>query len=199
LLLEPNNEEPRTIQGKAMTAQKGKSQSSLRTQILWILAKIGLKVGYQVWITVDDHDTSWDDEQLGTLSIESLPAFGNALTQELVKQMDVVWLQKNNIVAIYGIEQTLKNISVDLLRLCYLRTLLPKHDVHLCIVVSRTYCEKVLLELSRPAFHENEWLRNLAIISSEMLVQHQEHILRWASSPSVIQDLARHLSDVGQS
>jgi hypothetical protein len=180
-------------------AQKEKNQSPSRAQLLWTLAKIGIKVGYQVWIAVGDHSTLWNSERLGTLSLETLPSLGNALVQALVKQVDVVWLQKNTIVAVYEVEQAPKNISVDLLRLCDLRALLPRREVHLCLVAPHKYYEKVQFELSRPTFHKNERLKDLAIISSEMLVQHQEHILRWANSPSVIHDLISHLHTVGES
>ena len=62
----------------------------------------------------------------------------------------------------------------------------------LCLVAPQERFEKVQFELSRPAFHMRDVQKYCALISEELLLEQEEHILRWATSPTVIDDLVRH-------
>jgi hypothetical protein len=193
-----NEQHSSAVNGKSAPAAKEKHSSSLHTHLQWLLAKIGWKVGYQVWIAEDKHHIVWNNERLGDLCTERLPSVENPLAQQLMLSADILWLQKNTVIAVYEVVQTVADISPALLRLCDLSNLFPKRDLHLCVIAPHRFFERVLFELSRPTFHKNERLRNLAFISAEMLVQDQEHILRWARSPFVIHDLIDNLSGAAQ-
>ncbi len=62
-------------------------------------------------------------------------------------------------------------------------------QMSLCLVAPQERFEKVEFELSRPAFQMRDMQRHCALLSEELLLEQEEHILRWATSPAVIEDL----------
>jgi hypothetical protein len=129
------------------------------------------------------------NECLGNLSLPSLPILADSGFQKIISGIDVLWLRDDEVVAAYEIEQTSSEVAPSLLRLYDLRALFPHHEVQLCVVAPRNHFEKVQFELSRPTFREQEARKQCALIAEEMLLQQEEHILRWASGLSVIKDL----------
>ncbi len=95
-------------------------------------------------------------------------------------------------IAAYEIEQACTDVSISLLRLYDLKALFPDRQMNLCLVAPQERFEKVQFELSRPAFHLHDIQKYCALISEELLLEQAEHILRWATSPAVIDDLIRH-------
>ncbi len=162
---------------------------SCRTHLQWLLAKIGRKVGCRVWIATSDHEKIYKNERLGDLSLPFLPLLANSAFQKIICRIDVLWLLDDDIVAAYEIEQAHTDVCTSLLRLYDLGALLSSRMPHLCVVAPRDRFGKIRFELSRPTFHAHDMWKRCALISEELLLQHAEHILRWASSPSVVKDL----------
>jgi len=175
--------------GHMDTPRKEKHMTTLHTQLQWLLAKIGHKVGCRVWIASEDHDKVWQNERLGNLSLEALPVLENSHFQQVIRHIDVLWLLKQDVVAAYEIVHATTNMSADLLRLFDLAALFPKRQVQLYVVSPRHQFEHVQFELSRPLFHGYDLRKRCAIVHEELLLQQAEHILRWASSPVVMKDL----------
>jgi hypothetical protein len=193
---EPAAEENRTstvIGGNMDAPRKDKRASTVHTHLQWLLAKLGHKVGCRVWIAHEDHDKIWQDERLGNLSLESFPVLGDSQFQQILQRIDVLWLLKGDVIAAYEIVHATMDVSSDLLRLYDLGALVPKRDVQLCVVTPRTSFEQVQFELTRPIFHEHQLGKRCAVLNGDLLLQQEDHILRWASSPSVIKDLTTYL------
>src|SRR5258706_2045975 len=161
--------------------QEEDPNASRHTHLQWLLAKIGLKVGCQVWIASNDHGKVWKQECLGDLSLPSLPILTGSEFQRIIGRIDVLWLQHNGVVAAYEIERT-TDITTGLLRLYDLGALSSQQQVYLCVVTPKDRVARVQFELSRPTFYGHDLRRHCAIIDEEMLLKHGEHILRWASS-----------------
>lgn len=178
-----------TVNRRSGASHKKERGNSCRTHLQWLLARIGLKVGCQVWIAAGDHSKIWENETLGDLSLPSLAAVVTSDVQRIMGQIDVVWFRKNEVVAAYEIEPSAKNIANSLLCLSDLGVLLPKRDLQFYMVASRAIFEQIQQELSRPTFQKQEIRKRCKFISEESLILHSEHILRWASSPVVIHDL----------
>ena len=172
---------------------KQEQDTSCHTHLQWMLAKIGQKVGCQVWIAINDHSRAWKNERLGDLSIKTLPILVGSAFQRIISRIDVLWLQGDNVVAAYEIEHT-TDISTGLLRLYDLGVLFPERDLSLCIVTPTESLKRVQFELSRPLFEGHEMRKRCTLITEETMLRHEEHILRWAGSPSVIEDLAYRVS-----
>jgi hypothetical protein len=136
----------------------------------------------------------YNEERLGDLSLSSLPTWVDSAFQQVMNHIDILWLRKNEIIAAYEVEQTTVGVSQGLLQLSDVAVLFPKRDVQLCLVTPQRCYEYVQCELSRPIFLHHDMQKRSKIILQECLAQQAEHILRWANSPSVIQDLTLYLS-----
>jgi len=169
--------------------QKNERDTSDHTRIQWLLAKIGYQVGCEVWIAANDHGKSWHGERLGDLSLKTLPPLVDTAFRRIINFIDVLWLRGEDVIAAYEIEHT-TSISSGLLRLYDLDALCPTRIMHLCIVIPNPSLKRIQAVLARPAFQRLHMQERCLIIQEETLLQQAEHILRWASSPSVITRLA---------
>jgi hypothetical protein len=169
-----------------------------QTHIQWLLAKIGLKVGCDVWVAVDDHEKMYHEETLGSLSLPSLPGSIDAAVQQSIQHIDILWLRKQEVIAAYEVAPTAKDISRCLLQLSDLAVLFPKREVQFCVVTPQKCFEQVQCELTHPIFQRYDLQKRSRAIIQEHLIQHAEHILRWANSPAVVRDLTMYLSASGE-
>ena len=181
-----------TASGQPSDAKGSGEGIACRTHLQWLLAKIGHKVGCQVWIASGDHNKACNNERLGNLSLPSLPILTDSTFQRVIGKIDVLWLIDQEVIAAYEIEQACTDVSISLLRLYDLKALFPDRQMTLCLVAPQERFEKVQFELSRPAFHLRDRQQYCALISEELLLEQEEHILRWATSPVVIDNLIRH-------
>src|SRR5258708_5871955 len=173
-------------------SQKSEQERSDHTHIQWLLAKIGYQVGCDVWIAANDHSKSWNGERLGALSLKTLPPLMDTASRRLINLIDVLWLRGDEVVAAYEIEHT-TSISSGLLRLYDLDALCPTSIMHLCVVIPNPSLKRFQSVLARPAFQRLNMQKRCLIIQEETLLQQAEHILRWASSPTVITRLALNM------
>jgi hypothetical protein len=164
-----------------------KNEQDTHTHLQWLLAKLGWKVGCSVWIAINDHQKVWNNERLGDLSLPSLPLFTDSAFQHIIRRIDVLWLSQETIVAAYEIEHT-TDIAIGLLRLYDLGALCSHAD-YLCIVAPHDRFRRIQFELSRPVFYGQEMHHRCRLISEELLLEQEKHILRWAGSLSVIENL----------
>lgn len=157
-----------------------------RLYLQWLLAKIGKQVGYDVWIARQDHEKIWDGEPFQELSISSLP-FAERDVQ--LEEVAILWLRKNEVVAAYEIDPKSTAIVQSLLRLYDFGIACAKRPLHLCLVLPRPHFEQACAELSRPLFRQYQERLHWALMGIEDLASQAEHILRWATSPTVIENL----------
>lgn len=167
------------------------------TQVQWLLAKIGKKVGCRIWIAANDQSKEWQSERLGNFSIAALPALGmDSESQRIVGLIDVLWIKGiNQIVAAFEIEHT-TSIYSGLLRMSDLAALSPNLSFPLYIVTPADRIEKVRRELARPTFQALELHKRCGFFSFEALNEHAQGIMKWANQPSAIEELADRVDDV---
>jgi hypothetical protein len=164
-------------------------------QVQWLLAKIGQKVGCQVWIAANDRSKTWNGEKLGDLSIASLPNLGlDTWPQKTIGLIDVVWLKGKQIAAAFEVEHT-TSIYSGLLRMSDLTVEVPNLSIPLYLVAPKARLEKVRRELNRPTFRKLELHERCGFFSDEALVAAADGMLKWASDPAVIAELAETVGD----
>lgn len=166
-------------------------QELRRLHLQWLLAKIGARVGCQVWIAERDHEKTSQGERLGDLSLSTFPLSGQPGCTSMLWQIDILWLYKNKVVAAYEIEPDAQEIGTSLLRLYHLGSVIPRHQVSFCLVTSKHAAERLALECALPILDKQR--QHWSVLHEEDLLEHAEHILRWASSPLVVQQLAAHI------
>ncbi len=175
--------------------QKSEQERADHTYIQWLLAKIGHQVGCDIWITANDQSKSWNGERLGDLSLKVFPPLVDGASRRIINLIDVLWLRGDDVLAAYEIEHT-TSIASGLLRLYDLDALCPTSTMHLCIVIPHPSLKRFQSILARPAFQRLNMQKRCFIILEETLLEHAEHILRWASSPMVITRLALNIEQV---
>jgi hypothetical protein len=178
--------------------KEGDEEAALEhTQIQWLLAKLGHKLGCRVWVAANDRKREWEGESLGSLSLQKLPPLGlDPDSQRIVSLIDVVWLKgANQVAAAFEVEHT-TSVYSGLLRMADLAALSPNLNFPLYIVAPRERLDKVRRELARPTFQMLELHRRCAFFSSEALLDAAESMMRWASGPAAIEKLASRVEDV---
>jgi hypothetical protein len=120
----------------------------------------------------------------------------DAIAEQIMQHVAVLWFLKQEVVAAYEIVHTPADVPSALLRLYELGMLFPKRDISLCLVTPQEQLEPVQLALARPLFGQHPMRKRCVLVSEELLIQHAEHILRWARSPLVLQDLISYATYV---
>jgi hypothetical protein len=172
------------------------AQPSPHTQVQWLLAKMGRKLGCKVWLAANDQSKEWNGEKLGDLCIDDLPALGlDGESQKVIRLIDVVWIKgTHQVAAAFEIEHT-TSIYSGLLRMADLVALSPNLNFPLYLVAPEHRLPKVRAQLSRPTFQILELHKRCGFFSTEALTQQAESIMLWATSPSVIEKLAAKVQD----
>lgn len=131
--------------------------SSRHTEIQLLLAKIGRRFGYSVWIAANDRGKECKGEKLGGLSLATLPNLGmGAESQRIISLIDVLWIKgTNQVIAAFEIEHT-TSVYSGLLRMSDLTINSPNILFPIYIVVPEGRLDKVRRELSRPTFQTLE-------------------------------------------
>jgi hypothetical protein len=166
-------------------------------QVQWLLAKIGKRLGCNIWIAANDHNKEWKGDRLGDLSIKKFHIIGiDPAPQAVIRLIDVLWLKgANQVVAAFEIEHT-TSIYSGLLRMSDLVTSLPMLAIPLYIVAPEARLPQVRKELSRPTFQYLELHQRCGFFSNEQLVKEAENIMQWATDASAIEKFASKVPDV---
>jgi hypothetical protein len=121
-------------------------------QIQSLLAAVGERMGFSVWIPRGDRQAvlrNWRP-QPGTL-LESLPLGYEPATMKTIEQIDVLWVRHRTIMRAFEIEHSTPVFS-GISRLADLMALQPNLAVKLHIVAPMRRRDKVFQQMTRPAF-----------------------------------------------
>ena len=117
-----------------------------------LLAQIGEKMGFKIWIPKHDRGpvlTKWKAKE-GSL-LDSLPLNYNEPTLQTIEQIDVLWMKGRAIVRAFEVEHT-TSVYSGILRMADLLALQPNMDIKLHIVAPEDRKQKVSNEIQRPVF-----------------------------------------------
>ena len=188
---------------------------SRHTKIQGILAEIGQKLGYRVWIARNDHskdyyfgeyrfgDDTFGDYRFGKLkelTMEGFPFGGlEKKVEKISKLIDVIWLNENDqfkVVALFEIECTTA-IHSGLLRmgdfmanvklnpLTFIDATFPIY-----IVIPEQRKKHLQSQLSRPIFQYLEFHKSCKGINIEDIDRCWETIIKQGIDPNIIDSIA---------
>jgi hypothetical protein len=146
-----DEDEVEELKAIAPEIRVGDVRQSFQTQAL--LAKIGISLGFKIWIPRNDRGRVSEliqDRDRGAL-MESLPLNNDIATLNTIEQIDVLWLRGRWIARAFEVEHTTAVYS-GLLRMADLLALQPNMDIRLHIVAPDERREKVFREMQRPVF-----------------------------------------------
>jgi hypothetical protein len=144
----PAHEVPR---GKA--AGSTPEPATEHAQVQWTLAKLGADMGLDVWVAKNDRNRDVNGNRFTDLKRlkNDLPLQFDEATNRTIELIDVLWLQKNTIIAAFEIEST-TSIYSGILRLSDLIAMQPNLNIPLFIVAPDDRRDKVVAEVNRPTF-----------------------------------------------
>jgi len=168
------------------TATEGEPIS--HTQIQWMLAKIGKKLGCNIWIAKNDWNNTYQGEKLGDFTIEKFPEVGlDSSVQNKLEYIDVVWFKgTKHIVAAFEVEHS-TSIYSGILRLSDLTLMAPNLNFKFYIIVPEGRLQDVRKQLSRPTFQSAGLNEMCGFFSEELLIEKFRGIMEFADSPTVIE------------
>jgi hypothetical protein len=128
-------------------------EPAAHTEIQWLLLKLGADMGFSVWVARNDRSRSFKEHRFTELPglKSSLPLQFDDATNRTIELIDVLWLDKNAIVAAFEIEST-TSIYSGLLRMADLVAMQPNLNIPLFLVAPEERREKVFEEVNRPTF-----------------------------------------------
>ncbi|MDD1416658.1 hypothetical protein MEN41_19160, partial [Dolichospermum sp. ST_con] len=156
-----------------------------------VLAKLGQKLSGAVWIARGNHSKLWDNEKLGSYSIDALPhlAMGNP-AQNIVEYIDVVWLRGDNQVAAAFEVECSTSIYSGLLRLADLVALSSNLSFPVYIILPKSRVREVKKELSRPCFKSLKLDKKCRWIFIEDLLKDWKAIIKFGTDLEAISGLS---------
>jgi len=101
----PEVEPPDTVEP---TPEAAATASTRHTEIQYSLVKLGGELNLDVWVARNDRSKSYRGELLGSLPrvLDVLPTQFNEATTRTIELIDVLWLQRNSIIAAFEVEAT---------------------------------------------------------------------------------------------
>lgn len=117
-----------------------------------VLATIGEKMGFKIWLPKNDRSTAlqeWTPRD-GSL-LDTLPLNYDETTLQTIEQIDILWLKGRSIARAFEVEHTTAVYS-GILRMADLLALQPNLDIKLHIVAPEARKRKVMTEIQRPVF-----------------------------------------------
>lgn len=182
-----------------ITTKSSSEEEKVHSQIQWLLARIGQKFGYKVWIAANDRKRTWNGEALGKYSIEELPYFNGvgAKSQRMIELIDVVWLKNLKIVAAFEVEST-TSIYSGLLRMSDLSLALENFLFPLYIAVPDIRVEDVKAQLSRLTFQRLELHERCRFFTFEKLIAEAEPMMRYAKDVNAIDEISQQVGSINE-
>ncbi len=149
-------------------------EESLHSKAQFLLAKIGSVVGCKSFIASNDRKRTYNNVQLGSLSVDTLPNLGlNNEATGRISLIDVIWLRQNAPLCAFEVE-TSTSVYSGLLRMSDLIAVVPAINIKLYIVAQAERKNKVLSELARPTFRKiglNDYCEFISIEELEDLLK----------------------------
>ncbi|UCC78439.1 MAG: EVE domain-containing protein [Candidatus Zixiibacteriota bacterium] len=142
-------------QKKEKLDDKGETKAVIRDHLKMqhLLYEIARNMGLDVWVAKNDHG-----RKIGKKKFGEFPGIRKKLTLHLdpatlgtIELIDILWLEKNAVLAAFEIEHT-TSIYSGLLRMSDLIAIQPNINIPLYIVAPDNRRDKVIDEIGRPTF-----------------------------------------------
>ncbi|MBF8965753.1 hypothetical protein I0P70_21050 [Pontibacter sp. FD36] len=142
---------PENDEAPVSTEQPSQSRDSIKIQGL--LAGIGERMNYKIWIPKNDRSRVlevWSPIKQNSV-LQDLPLNYDSATLKTIENIDILWIKGRSIIRAFEVEHT-TSIYSGILRMADLMALQPNLKIQAHIVAPNERKEKVLQEITRPVF-----------------------------------------------
>jgi hypothetical protein len=126
---------------KEETKEKGKElgqddskeeEGKTHTKMQWIILKIGIMKGYDVWAAKNDLNKEYNNEKFSSLCLKEVPQFSSSEALSIAQYVDVIWFKKGTTLPISFFEiETTTSVYSGLLRLNDIRIDFPMDKAYI--------------------------------------------------------------------
>jgi len=123
------------------------------SEIQWRLLDLGAKMGFNTWAPRSDRGKQFNGNTIHDIPtlLEALPTQFDAITNQTVENIDVLWLNGNAIIAAFEVEHS-TSIYSGLLRMSDLLTMQPNLNIKLYLTAPDERFTKFKREVPRATF-----------------------------------------------
>lgn len=141
----------RTKDGNWMLKQQVKERESEHTEMIYYLAQLGKKAGFDVWIGLREQHEAYSKTRLSSLITDKNPTwrFIPTINVDRIKQIDVIWHDEGRIKYEFEVENTTA-ITEAVIR----GSNIPHNDITRIIVIPEERESLLFRKMKEPAFNE---------------------------------------------
>lgn len=122
------------------------------TEMQFYLAKLGISLGYHVWVPAAHHRRAFQGAPLGKLSMGEMPTL--PFSQDvlaILQQIDLLWFEDRYLTHAFEVEAT-PSIYTGLLRFTDIAALLPSMNIDMYLCTEGDRLDEVAAQVNRPTF-----------------------------------------------
>jgi hypothetical protein len=125
---------------------------AIHTEMQFYLAKLGLSLGYYVWLPEAHRRRAFQGAELDKLSIPELPylPFSQDVV-DILRQIDVLWFEDRYLTHAFEIEAS-PSVYAGLLRIADIAALLPSMSIDMYLCADDKRLEEITTQVNRPTF-----------------------------------------------
>ncbi|MBB6215447.1 type II restriction enzyme [Anaerosolibacter carboniphilus] len=182
----------KTLKKRNSEAENEIKEESEHLRVQYLLTEIGCKLGYDVFVAINDRVKSIDGKSLQSLTIPELPPLN--LPKDVVKTIsliDVLWLNKKTkrIECAFEVEKS-TSIYSGILRLIDLASSLGDKQYSFFLVAPDTREKEILAQLKRPSFKNVDNVALRYILFSD-LYEHCNGLCTFGDDYEILYKIAR--------
>jgi hypothetical protein len=121
-------------------------------KVQWQLISLGKALNLDVHVARNDRGLKHEGQPFAGVTLKTLPAVFDPLSRKILELIDVLWLDRNQIVCAFEVEQS-TDIHSGLLRMTDLLAVQPHTNIRLYLVAPDERRSKVIREVNRPTFY----------------------------------------------
>ena len=149
---EPLAASPTDVPTAAPTVPEPEPATRPHANIQWQLIKLGKALNLDVHVARNDRSLKHQGQTFSDFTLKTLPAVFDPLSRKILELIDVLWLERNQIVCAFEVEQS-TDVYSGLLRMTDLLAVQPHTNIRLYLVAPDERRSKVIREVNRPTFY----------------------------------------------
>ncbi|MFT8313068.1 MAG: hypothetical protein ABF633_02295 [Clostridium sp.] len=183
----------RVLKKRHLEVENEIKEENEHLKVQCLLTEIGSKLGYDVFVAVNDRTKSIDGKNLEFMTLSELPKL--EIAEEVIKTIsliDVIWINKDSkeIECAFEIEKT-TSIYSGILRLIDLASSLGDKKYNCFLVAPDSRKKEIIAQLKRPSFKDIDCVALRYILFSD-LYNHCEGICKFGEDYKILFKIAKN-------
>jgi len=90
--------------GEILDLKEAKEEEKIHTRMQYLLIKIGIMEGHDVWVANNDRGKEYNKERFADLCLKELPHFAGPTVMRIAQSVDIIWFKKDTAKPIWFFE-----------------------------------------------------------------------------------------------